>query len=157
MSGALHFDLRELEAVNARLGAFATLDKHSLMDAIGFAVENQTRARIQDQKSSPQGEPWKPWTEAYAATRKGGQSLLQGEGDLLDSLTYNVDSDGEGVEVGSPLEYAAIHQFGGKPGMAPGPAAIPARPYLGLSEDDAAEIEDVVTHWMDEQIGGALA
>jgi len=157
LSASIRFNLSKLEAVNARMGALRTLDKHSLMDAIGFAVENQTRERIQDEKESPAGKPWQAWTARYARTRNGGQSLLQGEGDLLDSLTYDVTDDGEAVDVGSPLVYAAIHQFGGAADMAPGPAAIPARPYLGLSEDNQSEIESVVAHWLDEQIHGAMA
>jgi len=33
------------------------------------------------------------------------------------------------------VRYALIHELGGAPGMAPGPAAIPARPYLRPAAD----------------------
>ncbi len=155
MSTAITFDMRALGAVSRRFSVERLANKQTLMDAIGFAVENQTRDRIANEKESPEGAPWKPWSPGYAATRAGGQSLLQSEGDLLDTLTYAVDIDGEAVEIGSNQPYAAIQQFGGKSGMPPGPAAIPARPYLGLSVDNQDEIEHLVTRWLDEHIVGA--
>lgn len=140
-----------------RFGALTTMDKRPLMDAIGFAVENQTRDRIANDKRTPAGKPWAPWSPGYARTRNSGQSLLQSEGDLLDTLTYVVDTDGAGVEIGSNRPYAAIQQFGGKSGMPPGPAAIPARPYLGLSEENKDDIRSLAAHWLDERIVGAGA
>ena len=56
--------------------------------------------------------------------------------------------DADELRVGSNLVYAAIHQFGGTPDMHPGPAAIPARAYLGLSDADVVEIEDELEHWI---------
>lgn len=157
MSAGIRFDLRELNQVNRRLGELRRLDKHSLMEAVGFTVENQVRDRIRNDKTTPEGEPWPAWSPNYAKTRNEGQSLLEGHGDLLQSMTYEVDGDGTAVEIGSPLVYAAIQNFGGKSDMAPGPAGIPAREYLGLSEDNKSELESVVTHWLDEQIHGAQA
>lgn len=94
--------------------------------------------------------PWTAWTADYAGARHGGQSLLQGEGDLLDSITFDVQ--GDRVEIGSNLVYARIHQEGGVAGMAPGPAAIPARPYLGLSSDNLAELQVVAGRWLDQHL-----
>lgn len=155
MSGAIRFDLRELEAVDRRFAKLAVADKRGLMDAIGFTVENQARDRIAHEKESPGGEPWKPWSPNYAKTRAAGQSLLQAGGDLLDTLTYVVDIDGSGVEIGSNQPYAAIQQFGGTEDMAPGPAAIRARPYLGISDDNKEELESVALDWLHGQIHGA--
>lgn len=154
MSTAITFDMRALGEVSRRFSVQRLGDKRTLMDAIGFAVENQTRDRIANDKRSPQGKPWAPWSPAYAGTRNAGQSLLQSEGDLLDTLTYAVDIDGEAVEIGSNEPYAAIQQFGGKSGMPPGPAAIPPRPYLGLSNENESDIADLVTHWLDARVLG---
>ncbi|MFZ5785519.1 MAG: phage virion morphogenesis protein [Acidobacteriota bacterium] len=56
---------------------------------------------------------------------------------LFRSVTsdYEIKGSGRLSVVGGtrPLRYAAIHQFGGTPKLAPGPRAIPARPYVGLS------------------------
>jgi len=107
-----------------------------LLESVGALVESQTRRRIQEEKESPEGEAWEAWSERYAATRHGGNSLLQGEGDLLDSIQYLAGDDE--VEVGSNLVYAATHQYG-DPGR-----GIPARPYLGLSDEDEQEIDELI-------------
>ncbi len=112
---------------------------------IGGLIESQTRERFTT-KIAPGGEPWAPWSERYAASRRRGHSLLVAEGHLRDSIMWELDADE--LRVGSNLVYAAIHQFGGTPDMHPGPAAIPARAYLGLSDADVVEIEDELEHWI---------
>lgn len=155
MSLALHIDLRGLDRLRARLARLSDLDTAGLMEAIGAEVESQTRRRIEEEKTAPDGTPWEPWSGGYAATRHGGHSLLMGEGHLDDSIQYVADA--RSVQVGSNLVYAAIHQFGGEPGMAPGPAGIPARPWLGLSADNLDDLAAVVEDWVDTQlkIGGS--
>jgi len=84
--------------------------KAELLDALGTEVQSQTERRIQDEKSSPNGKPWAEWSSAYAKTRHGNQSPLQGDGDLLDSIQFVVEKNQ--VRIGSPLAYAAVHQDG---------------------------------------------
>jgi len=112
-----------------------------LLEQIGVIVEGQVRRRIQEDKTSPEGVPWAAWSEDYARTRKGSKSLLQDEGGLLDSIQYLVV--GNEVEVGSNLVYAATHQFGDDG------RGIPERPYLGLSPDDEAELDEVLQDFVD--------
>ena len=113
--------------------------------SIGGLVESQTRRRF-DERRAPDGTPWAPWSESYRETRKAGQSLLVATGAFRDSVAWNLT--GDELSVGSNLVHAAIHQEGGTSDMAPGPAAIPARPWLGLSDDDVAEIQDVMGEWI---------
>ncbi|TCW05569.1 virion morphogenesis family protein [Raoultella sp. BIGb0138] len=84
--------------------------QQELLESIGAIVESQTRRRISDEKTSPAGERWQEWSESYRQTRHGNQSLLQGNGDLLDSIQYIVERGH--VRVGSPLSYSAVHQDG---------------------------------------------
>ncbi|KEA51797.1 MULTISPECIES: phage virion morphogenesis protein [Mangrovibacter] len=84
--------------------------QQELLESIGATVESQTRRRISDEKTSPAGEKWQDWSERYRKTRNGNQSLLQGNGDLLDSIQF-ITERGR-VRVGSPLAYAAVHQDG---------------------------------------------
>jgi len=134
MSGVgLAHDFDGVEALRIRVRDIGQFDRHDLLDIIGATVESQTRRRIEDDKSSPVGVPWAAWSEAYADTRHSGHSLLEGEGHLLASMTHTVGLIS--VEVGSNQVYAATHQFG-DPGR-----NIPARPSLGLSSADAAELE----------------
>lgn len=119
-----------------------------MMDLLGGLVESQTRRRLSQDKEGPEGEAWPDWSPAYAETRRSNHHLLENEGTLIDSIHYMVE--GGRVEVGSGMVYAAIHQFGGAEAGMP---QIPARPYLGVSHDDASEIEETLGHWL----GGALA
>jgi phage virion morphogenesis protein len=144
MSVALQFDLRAIGRLEKRIDEIAALDRRALLDAVGFAVENQTRRRIYDEKTGPDGVAWPNWSERYALSRHGNHSLLEGERDLLDSIDYTVASSGGAVEIGSNLVYAATHQAGDER------RNIPARPYLGLSTDDEDELEQVVDDFLAE-------
>lgn len=84
--------------------------QQELLESIGAVVESQTRRRISDEKTSPAGERWEEWSEGYRKTRSGNQSLLQGNGDLLDSIQYIVERGR--VRVGSPLSHSGVHQDG---------------------------------------------
>ncbi|MGE4526825.1 MAG: phage virion morphogenesis protein [Rhodospirillaceae bacterium] len=134
---AIEVRLDSLAAMQRRLELLAGLDLSPLRADIGALVESQVRRRIAEEKASPEGEAWEPWSPAYAATRRGGHSLLENEGDLLDDIHFVVA--GESIEVGSNLVYAAIQHAGG----AEVGIDIPAREYLGLSDADWSEIIDL--------------
>ncbi|WP_323010040.1 phage virion morphogenesis protein [Paracoccus sp. (in: a-proteobacteria)] len=104
----------------------------------GTLIEDQTRLRIADDKTAPDGSDWVPWSESYAETRKPRHSLLMGEGNpgLLESIQNY--TTGMNAVVGTNLIHGAIHQFGSEDGT------LPARSYLGLSADNRAAIEDLV-------------
>lgn len=150
MSIALTTDFSGIERLQRRIDRLANPDLNALGEQLGGLVESQTRRRITEEKAAPDGTPWAPWSDAYAATRHGGQSLLEGDGDLTDSITSEV-SDGR-VETGSNLIYARIQNKGGTPDMPPGPAAIPAREFVGFSTDNLAEIQAEADAWLDRHL-----
>lgn len=154
MSGVgMQWQMLDLVALQLRINAIERMDTRQMMDAIGHEVETQTKRRIADEKTSPQGEAWAPWSERYAAKRHAGQSLLESEGHLRDSITHVVEMSGKDVEIGSNLVYARIHQEGGakvgKPGLLP-------RPYLGVSAENRMDIHSVASHWLDAHLVGTL-
>ncbi|MDH5185172.1 MAG: phage virion morphogenesis protein [Gammaproteobacteria bacterium] len=154
-SVALRFDLSSVARLQERLTQLGNINRGELLDAIGAEVETQTHRRIRDEKTAPDGTPWEPWSKNYGRGRHGGHSLLMGEGDLDDSIQYLVN--GDEVETGSNIEdYAAIHQFGGTSDMAPGPASIPAREYLGLSDENIDDIAAIVDDFVDEHIARVI-
>nr|WP_308700766.1 phage virion morphogenesis protein [Pseudoalteromonas haloplanktis] len=65
---------------------------------------------------------------------------------LRDTFAYNVGD--ESLEFGTNMEYGAIHQFGGNSDMIPRLAAIPARPFLGLSQDDEKEVIEILSDFL---------
>jgi len=140
-----------------------------LLDSIGAVAESQTRRRITSEKESPGGVPWQDWSSSYAKTRHGNQSLLLGNGDLLDSITYVTERNQ--VRVGSPLKYAGVHQEGFSGSVSVGPHQrlirqafgralkhpvwqsvgahsrmmnIPQREWLGLSNANSNELLHVI-------------
>ncbi|MGI8839761.1 MAG: phage virion morphogenesis protein [Caulobacteraceae bacterium] len=141
----------DLGSVGKRIAKIASATAHArpLMNAIGAALESSTRKRFRTQQS-PEGATWRP---SIRARLKGGTTLIA-HGHLRDSITH--DADGNHAEVGSNLIYAAIHQLGGVirakgggmlrfriPGVGWRQVAqvtIPARPYLGVSEEDREEM-----------------
>lgn len=154
--------------------------KAELLDALGGIVESQTRRRIADEKSAPDGSSWPAWSDAYSKTRHGNQSLLRGEGDLLDSIQYIVEKNQ--VRIGSPLPYAAVHQDGFSGAVqvdahtrlitqAFGKALaypvyqqvsaftrlmnIPQREFLGLSRDNQQEVYAVLGSFWNDLMAGA--
>lgn len=140
MSGALfEMDLLGNAELARRLRGLTAFQLADVAFDVGQLLESSTRERIATEKTSPGGEAWAPWSEAYDETRDHGRhSLLVGEGDLRDSI-QNYTSGFEAV-VGTNLVYGAIHHFGG----AEVGINIPARPYLGLSAEDEREIRALV-------------
>ncbi|TLP70810.1 phage virion morphogenesis protein [Pseudomonas nitroreducens] len=143
MSGAaINVNLLQDQRLARRLDRLAELDLGPLLEGIGAEVESQTRRRIQVDKASPSGSPWPEWSADYAETRHSGKSLLQGGGHLLNSLTYQVLADS--VLVGSPLVYAATHQFGDED------RGIPQREYLGLEGEDLEDVVGLIEDYLED-------
>lgn len=142
-----------LEALNGRIDRLLRGLKNPtpMLWDLANAGESQTRRRIEVEKQGPNGERWPEWSPDYAATRHGGQSLLESTGALLDSLTAFADAQTAGW--GTNVTYAAIHQFGGKAGRRQ-TAEIPARPYLGVSDDNLKELLDIAERWLDRLLWG---
>lgn len=145
MSGvAAEIQLEGLPEVEARLRRMASWDRGEAMFAIGVLLENSAKERIDSEKTAPDGTAWAPWSARYDETRERRHSLLVGEGDLRDSI--QAFASGAEVRVGSNLIYAATHQFGRDE------VNIPARPFLGISEDDRDDIRDVILGGLEEAV-----
>ena len=152
MSGAaVRADLDGLARMAKALNRLAAFDRHQLLDDLGATLVAQTQRRITEDRKSPAGVPWPKWSKLYEKTRHANQKMLFSSGQLVSSLTHNVLSGNRQVEVGSNLVYAATHQFGDKKKR-----KIPARPYLGVSERDATQLETVCRDFLERQALGAM-
>ena len=144
----------DVAGIEARIRKLAggLADTEPLMAGLAAELETQSRRRVESGGPAPDGAPWQPWSDAYAETRRGGQSLLRDEGALLDSLEAFHDADRAGA--GTNLVYGPIQQFGGEQGMAPGPAAILARAFLGLAPgtQDERDLQSVIDDWLAEAL-----
>lgn len=81
-------------------------DKKAMFDEIGAYGVSSTQKRFIDQ-SDVEGNPWK---QSWRAKLQNGQTLRD-TGRLMNSMTHNVLNNG--VEWGTDVVYAAIHNFGG--------------------------------------------
>lgn len=160
MSLAIIAESPALSRLNRRMREFSrTLSKAGgrvLLEAVGAIVESQTRRRISDEKTAPDGKKWEEWSEGYAASKHGadaahdphpgalresqGHSLLELDGGLLDSIQFLIT--GEEVEVGSNLKYARRQNA--------------QRPFLGLSKDNEREVVEIIDDFLDDQIKRGL-
>lgn len=129
----------------------ATFDENELLTTIGAVGESQTRRRITDEKTAPDGTPWKPNLE--------GTSILMRSGDnLLGSVAYITGSGT--VAWGASWWLAHVHQdgavirpkdadklafmLGGKLVLAK-QVVIPAREFVGVSSENETELEHTIT------------
>lgn len=137
-------DLAGLLPARRKLDRLAHLRTERLLDALGSEVESQTRRRIDEEKTAPDGSAWDEWSEDYADRRPAKGGLLELDGSLLDSITYDVQTDA--IVVGSNLPYAGVHQDGSEDGD------TPARPYLGLSDENVADLQQLVVDWLSQEL-----
>jgi len=144
----IDFDDAQINASLARLVALGR-DMSPVMRNIAALGEASTRLRFRTE-TGPDGKKWKPSLRAQIA---GGRTLTK-EGHLGDSISSYAGADFATWGVNRP--YAAIHQFGGvikpKSGMAlrfrlasgqfvtVKQVTMPARPYLGIDDDDRSSI-----------------
>lgn len=178
----IKFQDRVIQAAIKRLQK-AGSDLKPAMQDIGEYLIYSTKKRFAEGKA-PDGTPWEPNTEAtiaaFARRKKGGSSRRPGErgpkkqdlgatgkkpliGEskrLSTEIHYRADANS--VAVGSSLEQAAVMQFGAKKGDfgrtkrgASIPFGdIPARPYLGLADDDKAAIVEILKEHLTAVMGG---
>lgn len=144
--------------------ATAAGDMTDLMGKIGSVLINGARERIGITNVSPDGVAW---PQSLRAKEDGGPTLHD-TGLLMESI--NSESAPDHVKVGSNLIYAGVHQSGAtitaKNGkglsftlangeqVVVGSVTIPARPYLGISEEERAQIEDVTIAHFNSLLGG---
>lgn len=104
-----------------------------------------------DNESAPDGSRWQSLSlvtrDRHSELYGNAQiTILRASGRLKESINYEPSETD--VKIGSSLVYAAIHHFGGvSKGYMKG-AVIPARPYLGLSATDEAEIQSIADDWL---------
>lgn len=147
MSGDLIIDLRQLLPLRRRLTLLSNLRLQRLFDVLGGELENQTRRRISSEKTDPDGETWDEWSEAYEKVRPQKGGLLDLDGGLVDSIAHETSSDA--ITVGSNLVYALVHQDGWEE------KKIPARPYLGVSDENLADLGQLVIDFIAQEVRAA--
>lgn len=167
----------------------AAADPAGAYHALGAHFVFSTRRNFETE-TAPDGSKWRPLSPRTAAKRvgrgrRGFDHMLRVTTRLYQSVSYNVLPDG--VEWGSNLAYARIHQLGGTITMPPRQGSvtiknirrkgnrfvrlgtkkaetravairghqvrIPARPYLGVSAFDRAEVPEIIADYLRREVG----
>jgi len=106
-------------------------------------------------EEAPDGSKWAALSPATKALKaKNADKILVLEGDLRGSLVYQTSH--HSLFFGTNKVYGAVHQFGAEQGefgrtQRGGPIPwgdIPARPFLGLSDEDEMEIAEIVRGYL---------
>ncbi|BFH15182.1 virion morphogenesis protein [Paenibacillus dendritiformis] len=150
-----------------RLHQMENIDIRGVSLALSESMRTSTLDRFRSEKD-PDGKSWE--TSIRASTENG--STLTDSARLKNSIKSS--ADGSGFAVGTNLVYARTHQFGEKGRQVTIRAKtskglifkfgdrwirkrqvkvnikIPARPFLGLSEEDMLEIKSMLEAAMEE-------
>lgn len=161
----------EITRALARVSAALT-DMTPLMQGIGEFMVESTNQNFRD-GTDPDGTPWAPKSPATleAYRRRGdGQPTrpLIGTSKAL-STTINAEPSADRVAWGSNVIQAAVMQFGAEAGefgaragldkngrefFMPIPwGAIPARPYLGVGDEDTDAIVATIEEYLESAAG----
>ncbi|MFD2676075.1 phage virion morphogenesis protein [Camelimonas lactis] len=160
MSGVtIHVNVVGIDSVEAALSRLNPLQTGTLLESLARLIREQTVDRLTSGGPAPDGSAWKPNLE-------GRTPILHRSGALARSIDYTVS--GMQAIVGSGLIYARIHQqggvitpksarrlaftVGGKPVFVR-KVTMPARPYLGLSGSDRAELVDAAVGYIRRLFG----
>lgn len=150
-------------------------DPSSLMADIAEYLLQSTQDRFESEKA-PDGTPWKALAPSTLAM-KTGPGILKETGNLSrDGLHHDYSSDF--AEVSATPPYAAAHQLGTDPFVILPKAkkalrfmgaggemvsrkkvhhpGLPARPFMGLSDDDKAAINRMASDAMERALAGYL-
>lgn len=154
------------DAIRARLREISSRvsNMSPIMKNIGDRVVEQTKRRFESGGPAPDGTPWKaPKTPNPKRVR-----TLTVSGHLRDDIRYRPIGN-NAVAIGTNRVYAAIHQLGGRTAASvilprrkkalktpyglfkkvnhPG-SVIPARPFLGVSEENSTELLRIINEYI---------
>lgn len=170
----IEFSDDETRRAFSRLAASAK-NPRPVLEEIGELLVDSTKQRFGTSRA-PDGTPWaknspttifqylKKYKSSFSKrdgslTKKGAdrssskRPLIGETGDLSRQIFKRMDGD-HTLLVGSSMLYGAVQQFGAKKG-AFGKAPwgdIPARPFLGISDQDHRSIMDTISDYLNRAV-----
>lgn len=153
----------EIQELLDRLSNLSETDTAAAMASIGEALRTSTMGRF-DTGKDPEGRPWRT---SIRARESGGKTLVN-TAQLKTSI--HAESSNKGAAVGTNKIYAATHQLGARNRTIRAKDGrllrfkingswiskkevkidIPARPFLGVSEEDMQEIRRIIENAVEE-------
>ena len=152
----------DVQRLMKRLGRIASVDKAGINNAIAEGLRTSTIERFQAEKSPEE----KKWKQSIRAREEGGKTLTKSTA-LRSSIRSEASADG--LAIGTNDIRAATHQFGDTRiikakrkkalrfringrwvSKKEVKVTIPARPFLGVSEEDEEEIKKLLGKALEE-------
>ena len=147
-----------LEVARARLSALARIEFHELMDGLARMGQQQTQRRIEEEKTSPDGAKWKPTVDGRAPLFVTGAHLARSIDHSASATEAHWGTGWIGARVHqfgatiTPKSAKRLHfQLGGKSVFAK-KSVIPARPYLGVSDANARDLERAAATFIERHL-----
>ena len=111
---------------------------------IGDQLKESTQKRFETY-TGPDGVMWEANSDVTYDRKADRTGIpLTDYGTLGNTIDYQLLGN-DGVQIGSPMEYAAMMQFGGTKEEFPNLwGDIPGRPFLGISEQDKNDILAII-------------
>jgi phage virion morphogenesis protein len=119
---------------------------------IGVVIVESTKRRFET-GTGPDGQRW-PLNSVLSTLlgEKRGDKPLIDSGTLMNQIHCQLIGN-HTLEVGSPMEYAAMQQFGGTKAEFPQLwGDILSRPFLGISDDDETEIMRIICQHLESAL-----
>ena len=163
MSIGVSIRIEGLPAALDKVRALGRIEFEELLDGLSRMGQQQTQRRIREEKTSPEGVPWKPTTDGRGALFVTGAL----ERSVDHAATATTARWGVPREPVGGRPYAYIHQFGGTIIPKNGAALhfeiggksvfakkvnIPARPYLGVSDANARDLEAAAAKFIERYL-----
>ncbi|SQI34951.1 Mu-like prophage protein gpG [Leminorella richardii] len=149
------FDSAPLDEAVKRLVALGQ-DMTPITRAISAVLASESENAFDREKDPATGQSWPALTDKYRERLeklgKNGKMLQRSMGGLAMSLTP--DFDAVSATIGTNKVYGALMQSGGTSGMPPGPSAVLARPYMGLSPEGVTQIVDIINETLSKASNG---
>lgn len=152
----------DVQRLMKRLGRIAGVDKAGINNTIAEGLRTSTIERFQAEKSPEE----KKWKQSIRAREDGGKTLTKSTA-LRSSIRSEASADG--LAIGTNDIRAATHQFGDTRiikakrkkalrfringrwvSKKEVKVTIPARPFLGVSEEDEEEIKKLLGKALEE-------
>lgn len=143
---SFHMDVNGMSAVLTRLNRAAALEKHELTEGLARRGQEQTRHRLEVEKTTPEGKAWKKTIDGRAPLFVQGQHLARN----IDYIATETEARWGSGWIGARVHQlgaiifpvagkALVFKLGGKEVFA-GKVTIPARRYVGLSRANEEEM-----------------
>ena len=137
----------DTRAMLRRIRSFSEIDKQGINAALAEGARESTLERFKQSKG-PDGRRWKT---SIRAAQEGGKTLIQ-SAQLRNSIHAKSDTSGFALGTNARKKKALRFQVGGKwVTKKQVRITIPARPFLGLSEDDMQEMKATVEEFIQKE------